>query len=381
MHRIARALVATVAVIFGSTVLAATSAAPSSAVAWTPPSDAEIRKILVDRIDVQHQGVGIVVGIIDKNGRRIISYGVSNQGDPRAVDGDTVFEIGSMTKVFTALLLSQMVQRGDLSLTDPASKYLPAGVTLPERGGKQIELIDLATHTSGLPGMPSDFYPIKNEANPYVDYTIDQMNKFLNSYKLDRDIGAKFEYSNLGFAVLGHIVTREAGMDYETLVRERITAPLNMRDTSIALSPSMKARLAVGHDEHMQPTPNWDLPAFEGAGALRSTANDILTFLGAELGYIDTPLSTAMKAELAPRRPRIESGWFSALAWGVYETPNQEVFFKNGGTGGYRTSMGFDPKAGVGVVVLTNSVTPSGGDDINLHILTGSPLEGPPAAH
>jgi len=102
MHRIARALVATVAVIFGSTVLAATSAAPSSAVAWTPPSDAEIRKILVDRIDVQHQGVGIVVGIIDKHGRRIISYGVSNQGDPRAVDGDTVFEIGSMTKVFTA---------------------------------------------------------------------------------------------------------------------------------------------------------------------------------------------------------------------------------------------------------------------------------------
>ena len=175
MHKKLGALIAAAALALGGIAGAETSADRPPVAPWETPSDADIRKILVERIDVQHQGVGIVVGVIDRHGRRIISYGVSDQGDPRPLDGQTVFEIGSMTKVFTSLLLADMVHRGELSLTDPAVKYLPTGVTLPERGRKQIELIDLATHTSGLPGMPANFYPVKNEGNPYADYTREQM--------------------------------------------------------------------------------------------------------------------------------------------------------------------------------------------------------------
>ena len=140
--------------------------------------DADIRAILVDRIDVQHQGVGIVVGVIDPTGRRVVAYGKTAK-DGKPVDANTVFEIGSITKVFTSLLLADMVQRGEVALTDPVSKYLPPDVKVPERGGKKITLVDLATHTSGLPRMPSNFHP-KDPANPYADYTVAQFYEFLS---------------------------------------------------------------------------------------------------------------------------------------------------------------------------------------------------------
>src|SRR5262245_57754699 len=117
-------------------------------------ADAEIRKILSDRIDKYHQSVGIVVGIIGPQGQRVVSYGQLNQGDPRPLNGDTVFEIDSITKVFTGLLLADMVARGEVALTDPVAKYLPSEVKVPERRGRQITLLDLVTHHSGLPDMP-----------------------------------------------------------------------------------------------------------------------------------------------------------------------------------------------------------------------------------
>ena len=347
---------------------------------WKPPSEADIRQILAERVDIQHQGVGIVVGVIDARGRRIISYGALNQGDRRALNGDTVFEIGSMSKVFTSLLLADMVQRGEVALDDPVVKYLPPGVTMPERGGKQITLMDLATHTSGLPRLPTNLAP-KNPANPYADYSVDQLYQFLSSYTLPRDIGAKYEYSNLGGGLLGHVLARRAGVDYETLVHRRVTGPLGMTSTAIALSPASKARLAAGHDRNLEPAPNWDLPTLAGAGALHSTANDILVFLAAELGYVDTPLKTAMMAQLAPRRPTGITGLEVALGWHIKASPIGDIIWHNGGTGGYRTFMGFDPKARVGVVVLTNAATEGGGDDIGFHLLSGSPLKPPPVEH
>ncbi len=133
-------------------------------------SDAEIRKILVDRIDVQHQSVGIVVGVLGPEGRRVIAYGQLDKGDPRALNGDTIFEIGSATKVFTALLLADMAEHHEVALDDPVAKYLPSGVKMPERNSRVITLVDLATHTSGLPRLPGNLNP-KDPANPYADYS------------------------------------------------------------------------------------------------------------------------------------------------------------------------------------------------------------------
>jgi D-alanyl-D-alanine-carboxypeptidase/D-alanyl-D-alanine-endopeptidase len=352
---------------------------PPAAAPWTTPSDAEIRALLAQRIDAEHSGVGIVVGIIDAHGRRIVSYGVSDKADPKPVDGRTVFEIGSMTKVFTSLLLTQMVADGEVKLDDPVAKYLPPGTKVPERGGRQITFEDLSTHTSGLPRMPANFAP-KDWDNPYVDYTEANFYQFLAGYSLPRDIGERYEYSNLGGGLLGLALAHRAGVDYETLVKRRITGPLGMTSTTMTLSPALKDRLAQGHDLALDPAANWDLNALAGAGALRSDAEDILTFLGAELGYVKSPIAAAMRAEwTAPRHPTGASNLSIALAWHISSPPGRdEVVWHNGGTGGYRTYMGFDPKTGVGVVVLTNAATARGGDDIGAHLLNGSPLQPPP---
>ncbi len=161
-------------------------AASRTATEAVAPSDAEIRGILEQRIDAMHRSVGIVVGVIDAHGRRIVAYGHLNQGDARPLNGETIFEIGSVTKVFTSLLLADMVQRGEVALDDPVAKYLPASVKVPQRDGKQITLVDLATHTSGLPRLPTNLKP-KDASNPYADYTVDDLYEFLSSYKLTRD--------------------------------------------------------------------------------------------------------------------------------------------------------------------------------------------------
>ena len=288
-------------------------AAPRSAPPSLLPSDAEIRKILVDRIDVQHQGVGIVIGVIGPQGRRVIAYGSLEKGDPRPLNGDTIFEIGSATKVFTSLLLADMVQRKQVALDDPVAKYLPATVKMPERNGRSITLLDLSTHTSGLPRLPGNMKP-KDPGNPYADYSVEQLYQFLSGYQLTRDIGSTYEYSNLGGGLLGHVLARRAGKDYEALVESRICAPLGMKSTAITLTPQIKARLAVGHNARLEPVKNWDLPTLAGAGALRSTGNDLLIFLAANLGYSKSPLAPAMAAMLKTRRPTGQSGLESPWA-------------------------------------------------------------------
>jgi D-alanyl-D-alanine-carboxypeptidase/D-alanyl-D-alanine-endopeptidase len=330
--------------------------------------DAEIRKILVDRIDAQHLGVGIVVGVIEPAGRRIVSYGTFDQ-DKRPVNGDTLFEIGSVSKVFTSLLLADAVQRGEVALSDPVAKYLPPQVKVPERGGKKITLLDLATHMSGLPRLPSNFAP-KDPANPYADYTVQQLYDFLGTYELTRDIGAAYEYSNLGGGLLGHVLARRAGVDYETLVRTRITGPLAMKSTAIKLTDALQRRLAPGHNDQLQRVANWDIPTLAGAGGLRSTANDLLNFLAANLHETTTPLAPAVTSMLAVRRPTQMPGLAIALGWHITTTPEgRELVWHNGGTGGYRSFLGFDRKTRTGVVVLSNVFTNDGIDDIGRHLL------------
>ncbi|HUA21568.1 MAG TPA: serine hydrolase [Bryobacteraceae bacterium] len=350
-----------------STIGAVLMFAAGSALAQAP-SDEEIRKILEQRIDVARQSVGIVVGVVEPAGKRIVAYGALDQGDLRPLNGDTVFEIGSVTKVFTSLLLADMEEHHEVALTDPVAKYLPAGVKMPERGGRSIELEDLATHTSGLPRLPTNLAP-KDLTNPYADYTVEQLYQFLSTYTLTRDIGERYEYSNLGGGLLGHVLARRAGMDYEALVRARITGPLGMNSTVITLTPELKARLAPGHDATLHRAANWDLPTLAGAGALRSTANDMLTFIAANLGYVKTPLAPAMALMLTVRRPTGVSNLEIALGWHIDTRFGADIVWHNGGTGGYRSFTGYNPKTRVGVVVLSNTSTTAGVDDIGFHLL------------
>src|SRR3984957_21148954 len=152
------------------------------------PNTDEIREILAKRIDEQKQAVGIFVGVIEPNGRRVVAYGNLANGDPRTLDGDTIFEIGSITKVFTSLVLADMVSRNEVTLDDPAVKYLPENVKMPERSGKSITLLDLSTHSSGLPPLPSNL-------KPEADYSVDDLYQFLSGYTLSRDPGSEYEYS------------------------------------------------------------------------------------------------------------------------------------------------------------------------------------------
>ena len=344
------------------------------------PPDEEIRRILVERIDVAHQGVGIVVGVIEPSGSRVVGYGTFTKDDKRAVKGDTVFEIGSITKVFTSLLLADMVRRREVELTDRVARYIPYQMNVPERNGRAITLLDLATHTSGLPRMPSNFVP-KNPANPYADYDSELLRQFLSGYGLSRDIGSQYEYSNIGAGILGYALSRRAGMDYDTFLRDRITGPrlLDMPDTRVVPTDSMTARLATGHNALRTPVASWEFPPttsiFVGAGGLRSTVNDLLKFLAAMIGLTKTPLSPAMAAMLANPRPTGRPNQTIGLAWHIDARGDRQIVQHNGGTGGYRSFIGFDPKSQIGVVVLSNTNTQTGVDDIGMHLLdTSFPL-------
>ncbi|HLZ45079.1 MAG TPA: serine hydrolase [Gemmatimonadales bacterium] len=337
------------------------------------PSDSAVRALLAPRVqafaDSGKHGEGIVVGLIDAGGRRrIVALGV---------DSNAVFEIGSITKTFTASILADMVSRGEVRLDDPVETYLPPGdsVRIPSRNGKKITLVDLATQSSGLPRLPSNMAP-RDSSNPYADYSVQQLYAFLSGYTLPRDIGSTYEYSNLGMGLLGHALARKAGMSYETLVTRRVLAPLGMNETAISLTPALRSRLAPGHDVDGNVVPNWDLPTLAGAGALRSTTRDMLTYLAANLDTT-TALERAMRDAHTPRREAGSPNMRIGLAWHILSRPGGSIVWHNGGTGGYRTFTGFDPARRIGVVVLSN--VNSSVDDLGFHLLDETvPLLPPP---
>ena len=332
------------------------------------PPDDEIRKILVERIGANENDVGIIVGLIGPQGRRIISFGHRNAGDSRPLDGDTVFEIGSVTKAFTALLLADMVGKNEVALADPVAKYLPADVKVPERNGRSIALLDLATHTSGLPFMPENAPPLNDPAA--AKYSAADLKQFLAGFQLKRDIAGEWEYSNTGYWVLSEALSSRAGIDYETLVRERVIAPLKLANTDFSTSRKMKTNLAAGHDAALQPAPVVSaLPIYAimpAAGGLYSTANDLLKFLGVAMGYERSPVSGAIDTTVSTRRPT-GGGNEQALGWTVIGKGDDQLVYRDGGTYGFASSMAWDPKKRIGVVVLSNQQ----GDvnDIARHLL------------
>jgi CubicO group peptidase (beta-lactamase class C family) len=326
---------------------------------------AEIRSIMASRVE-GGKAVGIVTGVIDEKGRQVISSGKVSLGGAQVPDGDTVYEIGSVTKVFTSLILADMIEKGEVKADDPVSKFLPATVKVPSRNGRQITLLDLSMQVSGLPRLPDNMKPAE-PANPYADYDAAKLYDFLSRYALPRDPGEKYEYSNLAVGLLGHALALKAGMPYEELLRRRIFDPLGMTSTSIALSEAQKKRLAPGYDAALKPVKNWDLDALAGAGAIRSTSNDMLKFVGANLELTDTPLKAAMRRMRSVRKPTGSPDLEIGMAWHVFTKFDTELWWHNGGTAGYRSFVGFIPAKKEGVVVLCNTFTDN--DDLGRHIL------------
>jgi D-alanyl-D-alanine-carboxypeptidase/D-alanyl-D-alanine-endopeptidase len=344
------------------------------------PSDAAIKAILRQRILLDHQGVGMIVGIVDRRRRRIIAFGRSDAFDPRPLDGATIFEIGSISKVFTSLLLEEAAGRGELTIDDPASRFALRGAAIPRAGDRQITLADLATHTSGLPD-DDDLWD-KDPVQPYARYDVSALFRLVRQAKLIHTPGKDYRYSNIGAALLGQLLAMRAGQPYGELVRARITFPLGMNATT--LNSAAGARIAVGHDSALKSVAPFEARAFGPAGGLRSDADDMLTLLGAELGYVKTPLGPALRAQWSTvRRPAINPRVKVALGWHVTLRPEGQIVWHNGGTPGFRSFAGFNPKTGVGVVVLSNANTGVlGPDDIGLHLLDpAAPLDvaAPPA--
>lgn len=261
-----------------------------------------------------------------------------------------IFEIGSITKVFTALLLAETVQEGKARLDDPIAKHLPAELKLsPEVAA--ITLEQLSTHTSGLPRMPDNWEP-KNMADPYADYGTKELHALLPTLKLEKPAPQPAEYSNLGQGLLGHILSRIHGRSYEQLVAERIAAPLGLKDTVITLDAEQQARFAPPYSGAKTASP-WTFDALAGAGAIRSTAADMARLGQALMSPGDTPLQRAWDLVRQPRTAMDAAKLGLAVA--ISTVDGATTYSHGGGTGGFRTHVEFSPEKKRGLVILINN--------------------------
>lgn len=310
-----------------------------------------VEKAIQERI-ADGQYAALVIAVVDGDRSGVYAYGKLDQGN--APNADTVFEIGSITKTFTATLLAKTVLDGKLKLDTPVASLLP-GFSIPSRNGKPITLGNLAMQHSGLPRLPTNFAPANNN-DPYADYDDIKLKAFLAGYTLPRDPGSDYEYSNLGVGLLGYALALSAHVSYNALLHAQIFDPLGMHASDTALGDRMRAHLASGHDESGKLAANWNLDALAGAGAIKSSGADMLLFLKANMGLLRTPLYPAMQLAQQPRAsaPAIQPDDRIGLVWMTQHGADGDVIWHNGGTGGYRSFIGFTGDRRHGVVVLTN---------------------------
>jgi CubicO group peptidase (beta-lactamase class C family) len=322
-------------------------------------------------------GAGVSIGVVEHGVRRVFSYGTAKP--------DSIFEIGSITKTFTGLILSQMVAQGKVTFDDPVRELLPPG-TVQKPAGAEITLLDLATQHSGLPRMPDNFKP-GDPANPYADYHASNLYAYLASHGVSKPDKPAFLYSNFGFGLLGQALSVRAAKPYPALLAEEVLDPLGMHDTAIALTPAQQARFLPGHTGDHHEAHAWDLDAFAGAGAIRSTASDMLTYLEANLRpeqlkpAISSPAAKTIAAALAQSHElRADSLGPQKIALAWLFDPQSGNYWHNGATGGYSAYVFFNPKADYAAVVLVNTTIGENGsfaDRISEHI--GERLAGQPA--
>lgn len=313
---------------------------------------------------------GVVAGAHDAH---VIAAGRRDRDDPRPLTRNTAFEIGSLGKAFTAILLADMILKGEVALDAPASRYLPD--PLPQRGSRQITLFDLATHFSGLPFMPDI---AKDDAQPA--YSTNDLYRYLARYSLPRDIGSAWEYSNLGYWLLGEALAARARMSFAELVTARVLHPLRMTRSSYALTEAVKRDFAVGHDSGLEHSPSLaDVPLYNlmpAAIGFYATTEDLLAFLSAALGYVRSPLAKAIALTVDASRPIPGSTNRQALGWTLIDDGGEQLIFRDGGTFGSASCLVWNRQAREGAVVLANCV--SDVSDIARHILRPNfPLQTP----
>ena len=336
----------------------------------------KIKETIQSLVDNNKTNTTIVVGLVDPNGTQFYGYGNISNANPTTVDKDTIFAIGSITKVFTTILLADMVKRGLVNLDDPIEKYLPPGIKVPTYDGQKITLENLATHTSALPEFPSSHCMTNFNGTDtsiqtrhfFIDcsknYTFDQLYQDLSNATLTREPGSKFAYSTFGISLLGHILALKSGMSYDELLKERILNVLGMNSTSFDISEAQKSRLAIGH-LNGQELPFWNLSRpIEPGGGLLSSIADMLKFASANLGLIDTRINNAMKeSHIIIKDLHSEIGTFPknytpyvGLGWIIATNFGTQVVEHNGeSVDGYNSFIALNPTKERGVVVIAST--------------------------
>lgn len=353
---------------------------PSQVTARHFPNHDELETML--RYEVEDRQIqGIVFGVLEADGStHIVHYGEAGPGT-RPLGPRSVFEIGSMTKSFTGTLLAYAVAEGEVALSDPISKYLPEGVGSPSLNGREITLLDLATHRSGLPKNPVNRVPA-DPANPYADYTVEKLYAFLSSYELPREPGSESEYSNAGMGLLGHLLGLAAGKDFKNLVRERILDPLGMTLTDYGRDGERGEWMTKGYDDDAEITSYYDVDVLAGAGGINANVEELLLYLKANVraasGKAETPLEQAMHDAQQTQSP-VRGSLSMGLGWQIVERAGRRFIMHGGGTGGFGAALVFEPEAGVGFVALCNSSRFD--DDLGVELLRqGPPLDRPEVA-
>ncbi|UUO07790.1 serine hydrolase [Blastopirellula sp. J2-11] len=300
--------------------------------------------------------VGMSIGIIQGDKTVVRGYGELSADDSQVPDGKTIYEIGSISKVFTGLLLADAVVEGRVSLETPAEDLLPEGFSMRRSEKDQpIQLRHLATHASGLPRLPDNLKPA-DPYNPYADYTDQRLAEFLAGHQPNKQPGASMEYSNLGAGLLGTLLAFERKTNYESLLQERIATPLKLVDTGITLNAEQQKRLASPHIAGGTPGHTWDFDALAGAGAIRSDVDDLLKFAQAQLdppaGKLGAAIDVAWRVQ---QKPLDKNDFAMGLGWHVARDGSTR--WHNGQTGGYHSSLFVSRKLDAAVVVLTNTAT------------------------
>lgn len=317
-----------------------------------PTIPALVQNSIRQRVDYRYNPA-IVVGIANSTGRAFYSYGMADLAAERPANEQTLFEIGSVTKAFTATLLAQMSAAGEVTLTHPVQNYLPNTVTVPSRGGIQITLQHLATHASGLPYIPPNL-PYSAADNPFADYDLALLYAFLNTYTLPRNPGATYEYSNVGVGLLGHALALRAGASYENLLRARILDPLGLNNIRITLSNDQLARRATGYGG-IVPRPPFEAASLEAAGEIQASADDLLAFMEYNSGLRASSLAAVFANAASTRRATDLPGINIGLGWWLYPIANDTIVFHGGNTMGQTAFAAYRKNPATAVIILTNA--------------------------
>ena len=304
---------------------------------------------------IKGQPGGVAIAWVDADGATFFQSGKYSSDDPRPITPDTQFELGSISKVFTALLLAESERLGKVSRNDPAAKYLLPMDDPAQAALAKITLLSLTPHTSGLPRLPSNIGP-NPDANPdpYSAYDRVMLVEALRKDGRVAPANGVMAYSNFGAAVLGEALAAAWGTTYADALRVHVLTPLGMTSTSLGLAGSPPPpNLAPSHAAG-KTVPNWTFQAFAPAGALRSSARDMAVFLAACLGKDSNPMRAAVEATIQPQHTADDVGGHIGLGWLLTDDVENPVVWHNGATAGSHAFVAFSPKTGAGIVILAN---------------------------